>query len=144
MSVCERITPSGPMLSRSWPGPLPFAGSPSTQKSCTRVPAPIRTLGNERKSGLLKVHCLGQALEDANHLQPFPSIGQGWTPFLDAVGELAELDVERLGNVDVPQPHVTGSHDQPVLGVGFEGPEVGIDVLDVNPFVKDLDGRIPG
>src|SRR5207237_9862207 len=106
MIVCERITPSGPMMSGSSPGLLPFAGSPSTQKSCTRVPVPIRTLGNERKSGLLKVHCLGQALEDANHLQPFPSIGQGWTPFLDAVGELAALDVEQPGNVDVTPTHV--------------------------------------
>src|SRR5438105_10824175 len=142
MMVCERILPSGPITSGSCPGWRPLAGSPSTQKSATRVPGPSRTLGNERKSGLLKIHCLAQPLENADHLEPASPVGQRRTALLDAVGKFGELEIEWLRNLDMPEPDIAGAHDQTMLRVGFEGADVGVDVLDIDPLVEDLDGGV--
>src|SRR5229473_617307 len=144
MMVCERMVPFGPMVRRSSPGSRPRAGAPSTQKSCTQVPAPTTTLGYERKFGLLKVHGLAQALEDADDFEPIPPVGQRLATLLDAVGKLTQLDVKGFLEVHVLDPYITGADDEAVLRVGLEGPEVRVDRLDVDPFVEDLNGGIPG
>src|SRR5712692_294749 len=144
MMVWERMVPFGRMVRRSSPGSRPRAGAPSTQKSCTQVPAPTTTLGYERKFGLLKVHGLAQALEDADDFEPIPPVGQRLAPLLDAVGKLTQLDVKGFLEVHVLDPYITGADDEAVLRVGLEGPEVRVDRLDVDPFVEDLNGGIPG
>src|ERR1700738_489457 len=102
------MTPSGPISSRSWPAARPRAGWPSTQKSWTSVPAPTATLGNKRELSMVKLHGLGEPLEDGNDLQPLAPVGQRRAALVDAVGELVHLDGEGLPHIDVRQPDVAG------------------------------------